>query len=99
MTLLAVTKQLGFVLDIVKSDFTERIVQIPAVQTVLMAAVRGPPADAVVVAIPVGTERNVVNHVLLTAIRMGVIEFLGSASTAGQDILDQNAVSSVALTA
>ena len=99
MTLLAVTKQLGFVLDIVKSDFTERIVQIPAVQTVLMAAVRGPPADAVVVAIPVGTERNVVNHVLPTATRMGVIEFLGSASTARRGILDQNAVSSVVLIA
>ena len=99
MTLLAVTKQLGFVLDIVKSDFTERIVQIPAVQTVLMAAVRGPPADAVVVAIPVGTERNVVNHVLPTATRMGVIKFLGNASTARRGISDQNAVSSVALTA
>ena len=75
MTLLAVTKQLGFVLDIVKSDFTERIVQIPAVQTVLMAAVRGPPADAVVVAIPVGTERNVVNNVLPTATRMGAVSY------------------------
>ena len=99
MTLPVVTKQQDFALDIVKSDFTERIVHIPAVQTVLMAAVRDPPADAVVVAIPVGTGRNVVNHVLPTATRMGVIEFLGIALTAGRVILDQNAVSSVVLTA
>ena len=99
MTLPAVTKRQDFALDIVKSDSTERIVQIPAVQTVLMAAVRDPPVDAVVVASPVGMERNVVNHVLLTATRMVVIEFLGIALTAGRVILDQNAVSSVVLTA
>ena len=99
MTLPAVTKRQGFVLDIVKSDFTERIVQIPAVQTVSMAAVKDHPADVVVVAIPVGMGRNVVNHVLPTATRMGVIEFLGSASTARRGILDQNAVSSVVLIA